>query len=130
MKRETIVLSVTVFIVSTALGFTVSSQGQEETSTYREDVSFTANTTNPIEEVSFDKRNLSLIVQPGQKAQFFMEIDSQVEPLKGIRHNGNINELTDFITIEGKMYLFNFRYSDDPEVSGDEWITLYRITEL
>lgn len=131
MKQKTVLVSVAVFLVSAAVGFTAGSTPQEAASSaYREDVDFTANASNPIEEVRFDDRNMSLIVQPGEEAQFFIEVDNQVEPLEGIRHDGNINELTDFVTLEGKMYLLNFRYTDDPNSSGDEWITLYRITEL
>lgn len=131
MKQNTVLVSLAVFLVSAAVGFTAGSTPQEAASSaYREDVDFTANASNPIEEVRFDDRNMSLIVQPGEEAQFFIEVDNQVEPLEGIRHDGNINELTDFVTLEGKMYLLNFRYTDDPNSSGDEWITLYRITEL
>jgi hypothetical protein len=131
MERETVLVSLAVFVVSAAVGFTAGSSPQEATSSvYREDVDFTANASNPIEEVRFDDRNMSLIVQPGEEAQFFIEVDNQVEPLEGTRHDGNINELTDFVTLEGNMYLLNFRYTDDPDSSGDEWITLYRITEL
>jgi hypothetical protein len=131
MERETVLVSLAVFVVSAAVGFTAGSSPQEATSSvYREDVDFTANASNPIEEVRFDDRNMSLIVQPGEEAQFFIEVDNQVEPLEGTRHDGNINDLTDFVTLEGNMYLLNFRYTDDPDSSGDEWITLYRITEL
>ncbi len=131
MERKTVLVSVAVFLVSAAVGFTAGSPSEGESFPgYREDVDFTANASNPIEEVRFDDRNMSLIVQPGDEAEFFIEVDNQVEPLEGIRHDGNINELTDFVTLEGNMYLLNFRYTDDPEASGDEWITLYRITEL
>ncbi len=131
MDREMVLVSLAVFVFSAAAGFTAGSSPQEATSSvYREDVDFTANASNPIEEVRFDDRNMSLIVQPGEEAQFFIEVDNQVEPLEGTRHDGNINDLTDFVTLEGNMYLLNFRYTDDPDSSGDEWITLYRITEL
>lgn len=131
MERKTVFVSLAVFLVSAAVGFTAGSPAQEKgSSMFREDVDFTANASNPIEGVRFDDRNISLIVQPGEEAEFFIEVDNQVEPLEGIRHDGKINELTDFVTVEGKMYLLNFRYTDDPEASGDEWITLYRITEL
>lgn len=131
MERKTVLVSVAVFLVSAAVGFTAGSMPQETASSaYREDVDFTANASNPIEEVRFDERNMSLVVQPGEEAEFFIEVDDQIEPLEGIKHDGNINELTDFVTLEGEMYLLNFRYTDDPEKSGDEWIKLYRITGL
>ena len=107
-----------------------STQQQDQYDGFREDVSFTANATNPIEEVRFDDRNMSLIVQPGEKADFFIESNENVEPIEGLIHDGDIREGTDFVTLEGNMYLLNFRYTDNPDENGDEWITLYRITEL
>lgn len=130
MDRQIVVVSALVFLAAVVTGFALGSPEEKAASTYREDVSYTANASNPIEEVRFDDRNISLMVQSGEKAQFFIEADNEVEPIQGLKHDGNINEYSDFITLEEDMYLLNFRYRDDSEASEDEWITLYRITKL
>lgn len=129
MDRKTVLLSVLVLLVSAGIGFSLGAP-QQESSAYREDVDFTANASNPIEEVIFDDRSMSIIVQPDQEASFFINVNGTVEPLEGLQHDGEVHELRKFVTLEGKMYLLNLRYSDDAEETGDEWLTLYRITEL
>lgn len=129
MDRETVLLSVLVLLVSAGVGFSLGTP-ELRSSAYRENVDFTANASNPIEEVIFDERSMSIIVQPGQKASFFINVNGTVEPLEGLQHDGEVHELRKFVTLEGKMYLLNLRYSDDSEEKGDEWLKLYRIIEL
>lgn len=130
MERSFVGVLVVLFLVSAVVGFSFGDPNENQSDRFREDVSYTANASNPIEEVTFDERNMSLIVQPGAEASFYLNINGTVEPLEGLRHDGDVHELRDFVTLEGKMYLLEMRYHDDPKESGDEWITLYRITEL
>jgi hypothetical protein len=129
--RQDLALSFTaVFVLALGLGYGIGSMGTTGSSDYVEDTSFTANASNPVQKVSFDGRNISLIVQPAKNASFFMDVNGTVEPLEGILHDGEVHELRDFVTVDGKMYLLSMRYNDNAEESGDEWITIYRIREL
>lgn len=119
-----------VFIVASGLGYGIGSMDRGGSSEYMEDVSFTANASNPVQRATFDDRNISLIVRPDQNASFYMDVNGTVQPLEGLRHDGEVHELREFVTIRGNMYLLSMRYNDDAEESGDEWITLYRVRQV
>lgn len=133
MEDKNLAIIAGIFILSTAVGFstghftTGNSPAPDE---YDEEVDFTANSSNPVEKASFDDRNISLIVQPAKNASFFLEIRDKVNKLEALAHDGDVHELRKIKAISGKTYLFYFRYSDDPNTTGDEWLTLYRIREL
>lgn len=130
MDRKFAALVSGVFLVSVAIGFSFGSPQDQGSDRFRQDVSFTANSSNPIEEVFFDERNISLIVQPDKEADFYLNVNKTVTPLEGLKHDGEVHQLRDFVTVDGEMYLLEMRYHDDAEVEGDEWITLYRVTKL
>lgn len=127
MEQRLLVSFTAVFVLALGLGYGIGSMNASGSSDYMEDVSFTANASNPVQEVTFDGRNMSLIVQPAQNATFYFDINGTVTPIEGLRHDGQVHELKKFVTIRGKMYLLSLRYNDDAEESGDEWITLYRV---
>lgn len=130
MEQRLAVSFAAVFIIALGLGYGIGSMDSGGSSEYIDDVSYTANASNPVQRVSFDGRNISLIVQPADNTTFYLDVNGTVEPLKGLVHDGDIHEIRDFVTIRGKMYLVSMRYNDDAEESGDEWITIYRIREV
>lgn len=130
MEQRLILSFTAVFILASGLGYGLGSMNSGGSSDYMEDVSFTANASNPVERVTFDNRNISLIVQSGQNASFFLDVNETVRPLEGLRHDGEVHEFREFVTVDGGMYLLSLRYNDNSEQSGDEWITLYRIRRV
>lgn len=130
MEQRLAVSFAAVFIIALGLGYGIGSMDSGGSSEYIDDVSYTANASNPVQRVSFDGRNISLIVQPADNTTFYLDVNGTVEPLKGLVHDGKVHKIRDFVTIRGKMYLVSMRYNDDAEESGDEWITIYRIREV
>ncbi|MFB6115551.1 MAG: hypothetical protein ABEK04_04595 [Candidatus Nanohalobium sp.] len=134
MERKNLAILASVFAVSVVVGFGVGEltgpEKKEKSGKFMKDVSFTANSSNPVTEASFDNRNMSLIVQPGKNASFYLGFNGTVKALNNLLHDGDIHELRKMKALGGKTYLLYFRYSDDANVTGDGWLTLYRVREL
>jgi hypothetical protein len=130
MERSFVGSLAALFLIFAAVGFSLGVPGDGGSDRFREEVSYTANASNPIEEITFDGRNMSLILQSATDADFYLNVNGTIEPLEGLSHDGEVHELRDFVTLDGKMYLLEMRYHDDSEDGGDEWITLYRVTGL
>lgn len=133
MENRDLAVMAGIFILSVAAGFyagNFTTGADPAPENFDREVEFTANSSGPVQKASFDGNNISLIVQPGKNASFFLEVKDSVNGLEGLEHDGEVHELRKIKALNGKTYLFYFRYSDDANVTGDEWIMLYRIREL
>ncbi|MFB6174790.1 MAG: hypothetical protein ABEJ87_02335 [Candidatus Nanohalobium sp.] len=132
MDKREIFITAGVLIVSLAVGFAAGRFSGAKTSgsqKFVKDVDFSANSSHMITDVNFDNRTLQLIIQPGNSSGFFVSINGTVQKLKNIQRDGEVHDLRNIFTVDGKMYIFYMRYTDDPGTSK-AWVNLYRIQEL
>lgn len=133
MERRDVLLGGTAFLASLALGFSagvlLDSSESPSPEKFVSDVEFEANSSNVIQDVSFDNRTVQLIVQPGNESEFFLSINGTVEKISPVERDGEVHDLRKIFTVGDEMYIFHFQYSDDPE-SSEDWIRVQRIEQL
>ncbi len=138
MDRQTLLVGVSVFILLAFAGFYLGT-GQDSPSGPGSDTKFSTlmNTTvdddDEIATARFDNRTLDLMYEDTEEARFYIDIDrdgSFDKEFDGLKHNGEVYNVTETVNLGESTYMLYFRYKDSGNETGDGWLWLYRVREL
>lgn len=129
-KRKYLAIASIIFVASLLSGFYLGELGANKEGKFQSEVDFEANSSDTIKTFEFDGKEAKLIIQPGNKSKFFMEINGTVNEIRGTFNDGEVHQVSDVHTIGEKMYIFRMRYIDNPGSGEEDWIRIYSIMEL
>lgn len=126
-EKEQLYLAIPALLVALVVGYSIGSTPTEEFDT---SLDVNVNSSNPVGTASFDNRELTVMHQNDAEGKFFMDVtgDGSADREIDIIRDGSVHQITEIVTLDGKTYFVYFRYSDDPEKTGDSWLKIYRAT--
>jgi hypothetical protein len=134
MDRREYLISLSILLISTSAAFGVGSLFfNDQPQRYSELFNTTVGSDQPVKTVDFDNQSLQLMFESGQKARMYIDTDKDGSfdiELRDLVRDGEKHTLTQLVTYSSTSYRLYFRYSDDKNLSGDGFLTLYRIQEL
>ena len=135
MERQTFLLGVSVMMLLALIGFYVGflyENPSDNEDTNFEEVNFTVNDSNNIETASFYNHSIDLFYESGTSAKFYLDIDQDgsADRELDVNRSGNVETLTEVITLEGADYRLYMNYKDDSSIEDDGYLTLYRVEKL
>ena len=135
MERQTFLLGVSVMMLLALIGFYVGflyENPSDNEDTNFEELNFTVNDSNNIETASFYNHSIDLFYESGMSAKFYLDIDQDgsADRELDVNRSGNVETLTEVITLEGADYRLYMNYKDDSSIEDDGYLTLYRVKKL
>lgn len=135
MERRDYLIAVAILMISTSIGFGAGGLLLEDRQLekYSEFLNETVNADQSSKTVEFDNHSLQIMFESTQKARMYIDTDvdgSFDVELTDLKHDGVKHTTTELVTYNSTSYRLHFRYKDDENVSGDGFLTLYRIQEL
>lgn len=130
MERQTVLIAAAVFVLGLGLGFYVFSPSPEQK--FSQEMNVTVGADNGVADVEFDGRSFRILHDNSAEGSFFLDLDndSGVEREIEITRDGTIHQDNFFVGIDGKTYTVRVRYTDDPSVRDDAWMTVTWIEEV
>ncbi|MFB6214023.1 MAG: hypothetical protein ABEJ07_05670 [Candidatus Nanohaloarchaea archaeon] len=133
VDRQTLVLSVVVFLVFSLGGFYLAFYtGDTPEQKYVSGMNVTADSENNIVTASFDGREIDLMHEDSRQAHYYLDLDRDGSfdlELEGLVHDGQVREHNRTVTLNRTNYRLYFRYRDDAGEEDDSWFRLYRVVE-
>lgn len=134
MERREYLIGLAILLISTSAAFGAGSFFfNDQPERYSNLFNITVDSDQPVKTVDFDNQSLQLMFESGQEARMYIDTDRDgsfdIELLDVVR-DGEKHTITQLVTYKSTSYRLYFRYSDDKDLSGDGFLSLYRIQEL
>lgn len=130
METQDILVAVAAFILAAGLGFAAhqSLKGDDKFST---DVSLRVDTDNQIASTEFDGNFLELRYEDTDRAKYYFKFNDsrRVQQIENLKQDGTLQTTTKIRSFGNKTYFLHLRYQDDPSVSDDGFMEIYRVEE-
>lgn len=135
MDRREYLIGASIFIISTAVAFGMGSlffDGQQSQK-YSELFNATVDFDQSAETIEFNNQSLQLMFENRQQARMYIDTDVDGSfdiELTDLVRDGEEHTVTQLVKYGSTSYRLHFRYSDNENVTGDGFLTLYQIQEL
>lgn len=135
MESRDLILVASIFVLATCAGALIGqSLGSEPADQrYSKLMDVEVNASNQIATASFDNRSINLMYESSPEAGMYIDVDrdgSFDRRIDGLVRDGEIRTKVELLGIEEDGYMLYFRYMDDPEQSGEGFLSLYQVRKF